>query len=230
MTVSSVVSSQRPNNIESYEKIAELEKDQHQRLLDVEFSLSQYSHEYAFIRNSSILEERLSTDSSLSELKRVLKIRLVILTFMHRWLQCTQYAKRQYQLEVEYLNKAANLLQNLTIPLLTAQNKKISRILLTFRDYLSYTQMKFIDSPVKLSHKGALQAPFLFDKIPLGEILKERSACQRAIHEKEFSAEQLQKSIQYTENEVQHIHAAIQKCGWIRRGCSALLDFLLWRP
>jgi transcriptional regulator with GAF, ATPase, and Fis domain len=149
---------------------------------------------------------------------------------MREWLQYTQYAKEQYQKEAEYLNKALNVtLQNHTTSRVTAQNKKITEIPLVLRDYLSYTQTKLIEHPVKLFHKGALQAPLFFDKTPIGEILKERSVCQKSIHEKESFAEQLQQSIQYAESEVQLIQASIQQCGWIRRGCSALLDVLLWR-
>jgi hypothetical protein len=230
MAVAGVVSFPKPSDIESYERIVAQEKDQHQRLRDAETALSSFSSEYAFARKLGILENRLSINPSLSELKSILKTRLVVLSFMRQWLQCTQYAKVQYQREVEYLNKALKMLQNDTISTLAAQNKKISGIPLALRDYLSYTQMNLTDSPEKLFHKGALQPPYIYDKNPIGEILKEGSVCQRSIHEKESFAEQLQKSVQYTENEVQLIQMSIQQCGWIRRGCSALLNFLLWRP
>jgi hypothetical protein len=228
MAITSVRSSSKPCDIESYERIVTLEKNQHQRLLDVESELSHFSRAYAFAK-SHILAKRLSINPSLSELKSVLKIRLAVLPLMRHWLQCIQYAKEQYQWEDEYLNKALNILQNHTISRTAAQNKKNSGFSLALCDYLSYAQTKLISSPVKLFHKEALQAPFLFDKNPIGEILKECSVCQRSIHEKESFAEQLLKSIQYTENEVQLLQTSIQQYGWIRRGCSALLDFLFWR-
>ncbi len=226
MAVAGVVSLPKLSDIESLEKIIVLEKDQHQRLLDIESVLSNFSYSYAFAMKSDIFaRKRLSINPSISELKSVLKIRCALLPWMRQWLQCTQYAKEQYQLEAEYLNKALNHLTSI----LTLQNKKMPGFPLALRDYLSYTQTRLIDSPEKLFYKGALQEPFLFDKCSFGETLKECSVCQRSVHEKESFAEQLQKSIQHSENEVQLIQATIQQRGWIRRGCSALLDFLLWR-
>ena len=205
-------------------------KIQHQQLLNAELALSICSRAHASAMKSDIfVRKRLSVNPSISELKSVLKIRLMYLSFMRPWLQGIQCAKGLYQLEVESLNKALNIHQNHMTSIMATQNKKISGFPLVFCDHLPYAQTKLMGSPVNLSHKQALQPPFLFDKSSVGEILKERSVCQRSIHEKEFFAEQLQNSIQYTENEVQIIQKAIQQYGWIRRGCSALLDLLLWR-